>query len=647
MTLRRQLFWALSVLFTVVLAGLLLLNVRGTRDYLEAQLASHAQDAATSLSLPLAQVMARGDPVLVQLQVEAVFDRGFFQRIVVVDAMGQVLVTKELPEKVADVPLWFSRWFELNPPGGEAFVAAGWRQLGKVVVLSQPAHAYQYLWSTAKEVAGWIVLVYLLALLATHGLLQYVLRPLDAIELTAKAIQERRFQQIEVVPKARELARVVRAMNNMSRRIAEILSEEVARADTLRKQVLQDDVTGLDNRRGFDLRLQALLDDRDMSPHGIVVGIEVNGLKDFNTESSYQKGNALLQGVAKRADAILGQSVRIGARLGGASFGFVVTDVSPEIGRNLVLELRAALADEFGLQDPLGVVSFSLGAVPFENDSKKGDLLARLDMAIEAARQSGHNAVQVLSDAVSGQDNLGSLGWRDLIETALHQGRWRLVGQPVVGFAKGEIVHLEVMGRLLDQNGELVAASSFIPMAMRHKLMSAVDQAIVSLAKAQLLREPDGPALAINLSAQSLTHKPFLDWIRGELEGLGELSRRLSFEVTCYGCSQDMKATQVFAAIVRGAGSKFGMDRLGLDPISARVMKELPPDYVKLDSSLVLRELDVQAAVEWVQSVVVLARSLDAVVIAQGVETPEQAAQLMATHDAAQGFLFGAPQPLG
>lgn len=646
MTLRRQLFAALSALFLVVLVGLLLLNVRGTRDYLQSQLASHAQDAATSLSLPLAQAMQRGDPVLTQMQVESVFDRGFFQRIVVVDPRGEVLVSKELPDKVADVPLWFSRWFALNPPGGEAFISSGWKQLGKVVVVSQPAHAYQYLWSTASEVAAWVGLVYLLALLATHGLLRYVLRPLYAIELTAKAIQEKRFEQIAFVPRARELARVVRAMNNMSRRIAEILNEEVARADALRKQVLQDSVTGLDNRQSFDLRLHALLEGRDTTPHGLVLGLEVNGLKDFNTGSSYQKGNALLQAVAARAHGVLGETVRIGARLGGASFGFVLADATLEQGRHLVQLLQLALQEEFVLQDPQGGVTFSLGAVYFAEARKKGELMARLDMAIEMARQSGRNAEHVLSDELTGQDTLGSLGWRDLIENALQQGRWSLYGQPVVGFANGDTVHLEVMGRLVDQAGQLVQASSFIPMAMRHKLMPAVDRAIVSLAKAHLLTVPGGAALAINVSVQSLAHRPFLDWLKGQLDELGGLAKRLSFEVTGYGCSQDLKAALAFAAMVRKAGAKFGLDRLGLDPISAKVLRELPPDYVKLDSTLVLQALDEQGAKAWVQSMVVLARSLDAVVIAQGVETPEQAAQLRTTHDAAQGFLLGAPKPL-
>src|SRR5450830_648085 len=202
MTLRRQILAVISLVFLGILAGLLVFSVRGTRDYLEQQLASHAQDAATALSLPLAQSLGRDDKVLVE---------------------------RELPEKVAEVPQWFTHAFALSSPGGESFVSSGWRQLGKVIVQSQPEYAYQYLWKSAREVALWILLAYGVALLLSHLLLQIILNPLYAIERSARAIQERRFEQIVTQPAARELARVVRAMNDMARRIAEILDAETAK----------------------------------------------------------------------------------------------------------------------------------------------------------------------------------------------------------------------------------------------------------------------------------------------------------------------------------------------------------------------------------------------------------------------------------
>jgi EAL domain-containing protein (putative c-di-GMP-specific phosphodiesterase class I)/GGDEF domain-containing protein len=675
MTLRRQLFLALSAVFLLILVGLLWMNVRGTRDYLEQQLGSHAQDAATSLSIPLSQSLGAGDRVLADLQVSTVFDRGFFQRIVVIDAFGQPVFTKELPAKVDDVPLWFSQWFELRPPGGEAFISAGWKQLGKVVVQSQPAYAYQYLWSNAREVALWVVGAYFVALLLTRLLLWVILNPLNAIERTAKAIQERRFLQIPGRPKARELARVVRAMNDMSRRISEILDAETAKAETFRKQVLHDEVTGRENRRSFDLRFGDMLEGQEPAPRGVVIGVELNGLKEFNTGASYQRGNILLKAVGDRCVQALGPLLRISARLGGASFGFVAVDTDPEQARAACQQLRQAVEQVFVGQEVGDALSFSVGGVFFSEGSRRGQVMARLDLAIEAAREAGRNALYVQQEHAGEQDSLGSLGWRDLILNALHENRWRLFGQPVVRVSDGSVLHSELMGRLLDQSGQPVQAAKFIPMATRHHLMAEVDKAIILLAKAHLRATGGEQALAVNVSAQSLEGKGFGDWLRSQLRELGPLARKLSFELSCYGCSQNLDAARAFAKLVREGGALFGMDRLGLEPLSVLVLRELPPDYVKLDSVLLYGVAatvpsagassagvspssppigdptsdpmnDQANAQQWVQSIMTLARSMDVVVIAQGVETEEQAAGLAGKYDAGQGYYFGAPAPL-
>jgi EAL domain-containing protein (putative c-di-GMP-specific phosphodiesterase class I)/GGDEF domain-containing protein len=657
MTLGRQLFLGLSALFLGVLSGLLWMSVQGTRDYLEEQLASHAQDAATALSLPLAQVMTLNDPLLVQLHVDGVFDRGYFQRIVVIDPVGEVLVSKQLASSIEGVPDWFIRQFPLNPPGGEAFVTSGWRQLGKVVVQSQPHHAYQYLWGNAREVAVWVGLVYAVALLLTHFLLRLILNPLYAIERTAQAVQQRRFEQIADQPKARELARVVRAMNDMSRRIAEILDAEVRKAEGYRRQVMLDELTGLENRKSFDMRLGPMLEGKEAITNGLLIGIEVNGLKGFNTGSSYQRGNALLLAVAQTAREVFGDAtsstgvssggcVRMGARLGGVSFGWILDGGAAADLRSHCVLLMRALDARFLELDPELQASFSMGVVRFSEGQSKGALLARLDVAIEVARQSGRNQLHTADeDGVGSKDALGSQGWKELIETALAEKRWGLLGQGVRRFADGALLHTEVMGRLLGRDGELVPAASFIPMAVRHRLMPEVDRAIISMARqrAMALGMTAPGILAVNVSMQSLESGDFLAWLQGELQSMGKSASRLAFEVSAYGCGQNFHVARQFADMVRRFGGQFGIDRVGLDPASTQLLKDLPPDYVKLDSVQMLQSDQSEVAQDWVGSLVVLARSLNVTVVAQGVETAEQADQVAATHDAGQGYYFSTP----
>ena len=657
MTLRGQLFWGISVLFLVIVVGLMYLSVRGTRNYLEQQLGSHAQDAATALSIPLAQSLGTPDLVLAELQVASVFDRGFFQNITVLAARGEPILQKELPAKIEDVPLWFSSLFELRAPAGEAFISSGWRQLGKVVVTSQPAYAYQYLWTTATEIALWMALVYAVAMLLTHFLLRIILNPLGAIERSARAIQQRLFEQISKMPKARELASVVRAMNDMSRRIAEMLDLETAKAEGFRKQAFEDEVTGLDNRKAFDVRFGELLGGNEHVAAGLIMVLEVDGLKAFNTDTSYRMGNQLLAALADATRQTLVQRGTVLGRLGGASFGFVVPDVALGDSQALVHRLQQALAAVLEQADPGRAVSFSLGAVHFGGADQRGQIMAKVDLAVEAARQNGRNQVHLLSPEAAEQDALGSLGWRDLLRSALSEGRWRLLGQPVVSFADGSKVHEEVMVRLTDQQGALVPAAKFIPMAIRHHLMAEVDTAVITLvlrrlqgsAQARDMQHADQAQqsrLAVNVSIQSLQSTQFFAWLTRELQSLGERASGLAFELSRFGCAQDIELARRFAVLVRKHGAQFGMDRFGLDPNSMQTLRLLPPDYVKLDSVL-LEEAGVGGvSTDLVGAIVSLARSLDVMVIAQGVETLAQAQALKATHDAGQGYHFGAPVEL-
>jgi diguanylate cyclase (GGDEF)-like protein len=641
MTLKRQLLGGISLVFLLVFLGLIVVGINGTRDYLEQQLGSHAQDAASSLSLPLAQSLGRGDTGLAAIQVASMFDRGYFQRIMVRGIDGSSLVDRELPAKIEGVPLWFSSLVSLQAPPGEALVSSGWRQLGRVVVISQPTHAYQHLWSSCLETVGWMLLAYIVAILLSRMVLRWILTPLSAIERTALEIQDRRFGQIGIVPKALELLRVVRAMNGMSRRISEILDAETQRADVFRKEAYQDEVTGLDNRRSFDLRFNQLLEGDVPFSDGSLVGLEINNLKAFNTETSYQRGNALLVTLTRIARELLGQRAVILGRIGGTSFGFVVVGLDTPAISTLCRELRAAIERAAGEDD----ISFSLGVVNFNKGDARSQVMARLDLAIETARQSGRNALQLLIEDEGDNVSIGSLAWRELIQSALAENRWTLLGQPVVSLETRALIHHEIMTRLVGKDGQLVPASKFLPMALRHHLMADIDQALLELVFRILETNATQDAhLAVNMSTQSLESSSFVKWLAGRLNKLGPLAARLSFELTEYGCSIDVEAARRFAALVHAHHARFGIDHFGLAPNSLQILREVPPDYIKLDTGLVQEVPVSESAHSLLKSIVALAASLEVEVIAQGVENADQVEQLISDKiGGGQGYLFGVP----
>ena len=207
MTLGRQLLLGISLLFALMLCGIEYIHVANTRDFLQNQLRTHAQDTATSLALSLGPVAAAGDSLHEETVVNPVFDRGYFSSIEYRSVSGEVRVRRTLTPGASGVPDWFVHAFAIDSPTGEALVSAGWRQLGRVLVTMHPEFAYQHLWSTTLESLGWLALLYLLALGGATLFVTGILRPLRAVERVAKEIAERHFPVLDIRPRARAAAR--------------------------------------------------------------------------------------------------------------------------------------------------------------------------------------------------------------------------------------------------------------------------------------------------------------------------------------------------------------------------------------------------------------------------------------------------------
>lgn len=646
MTLRRQLFFGISLICLVIFIGMAVLGISGTKAYLEEQLGSHAQDAASSLVHPLSQSLGSSDTVLAETQIATLFDRGYFQRIAIFSADGTLRVDRQLSAQIDGVPLWFSEAVILQAPPGEAFISAGWRQLGKVVVVSQPTHAYQYLWRSALDISGWMLVAYFLAIWLTHLVLGWILNPLSAIERIAIEIQQRRFEQISIKPKALELARVVMAMNNMSRKISEFLDIESRKAEKFRREAYQDDLTGLDNRRSFDLRLAQALNGEIQFSEAALIGVEVNNLKNFNTEASYSQGDKFLKAIADAAKHVLGEDAAILCRIGGAAFGFVLFDRDLLSLTELARRMRDQIDQTCSTGDGQVDFSFSMGMVNFHQGESRARLMSRLDLAIESARQSGHNNLQYVVDLETSESSLGSLAWRDLIRNALVENRWTLLAQPVVSLSSGQVMQQEVMTRLVGGDGHLVPASVFLPMAMRHKLMPDIDQALLSMVFSLMeqRQETECISLAVNLSNQSLENRDFMNWLAARLDRLDLRGCTLAFELTEYGCSLDLEVSRRFAAMLRAHKVGFGIDHFGLAPGSLQLLRDLPPDYVKINAGLIAEAPSSDSARALVRSIVSLASTLDVEVIAQGVENSAQVELLLSDSvKGGQGYHFGAP----
>jgi methyl-accepting chemotaxis protein len=253
MRLAHQLYLGVTLLFLAALTGALMVSFLLTRQYVTTQLASHAEDAATSLAFTLAPPLQQGDVVHAATVVDAMFSRGYYLEIRVLDARGNELVKRRLPPNLEGVPSWFTASFNIELTSGESLISGGWRQLGRVIVKSHPGHAYLKLW----EISGWLLLLFSATFILTSTflwlVLRTILRPLRDIEQQALDIGKRVFREIADVPKVRELRTVVTALNRMAQKLRQSFDEQAILLEHSRREAREDGVTGLPNRREFEI----------------------------------------------------------------------------------------------------------------------------------------------------------------------------------------------------------------------------------------------------------------------------------------------------------------------------------------------------------------------------------------------------------
>jgi EAL domain-containing protein (putative c-di-GMP-specific phosphodiesterase class I) len=314
----------------------------------------------------------------------------------------------------------------------------------------------------------------------------------------------------------------------------------------------------------------------------------------------------------------------------------------------LTESMHTRVLSDLGSDQVYSSISINLGATFFHHGNKLAQILARADLALEGARQSGQNIMQIIVDDDHDSSSMGAFGWRAMIQKALAEGQWALFAQRVVSLADQSVLHHEILGRMIDAQGVLVPASYFLPMAIRHNFMPEVERALISLTLKQLT-DPQRPLpkVALNIHAQCVKDKSFVKWLDETLKEQAPHSGRLVFEISEFSCARDIAATQRFVKMLRSRGAAFGIDHFGLSPQSLNTLRHIPPDYLKLDGGLVKDLLHNEDSRQLFASIMNLAQSLRVQVIATCVETEDQVAILRENQVAGgQGYLIGKPEAI-
>jgi diguanylate cyclase (GGDEF)-like protein len=646
LTLYKQLYLALGLLFVLIFLGTFGISLNSTRAYLTQQLASSAEDTATSLGLSLSTHLAGKDVATVQSMVDAVFDRGYYRLIRVDDTAGKSVYERVSTPRIDGVPAWFIRLIPLETPTAEAGVMSGWNQAGTLRVASHPGYAYAELWRGARGNLLWFLICMALSALAGTLLLRLILKPLRAVEHQARAICQHRYPVQETLPKTRELRRVVQAMNRMSTRVGQMFAEQATLTEQLRNDVYIDPVTGLGNRQRFNTQMNHLMQSPDEFSSGTLLLLQLRDFKGYNDRHGYPAGDALLRQTAELLQEALGDQARLVCRLSGADFAALTqADDAEEAGMlaDRVLDQLQRLSPGGGMSD-----AGHVGLAACRCGQPLGEVMANADLALRQAQQDGPNQFRYRARASTGEEpqEQGASQWRERLQRYLDEDALLLHLQPVADARQtGAWLSREVLLRAREADGSLTPAGAFMSMAERTGLAQALDRRVIELVDRLLSQSGQTLApLAINLTPDAVNDADFVIWLGDFLRQRG-IGPQLIFEVSEYGVVRHLEPAQRLERMLREHGSGLAIDRFGSRFSSFTYLRDLPVRYVKLDGSYTRSLNATRETPIFVRALVNMAHELDIQLIAESVETEAEAQALTAMNvDGLQGYFLGRPQ---
>ncbi|MDT4803121.1 GGDEF: diguanylate cyclase (GGDEF) domain protein [compost metagenome] len=421
--------------------------------------------------------------------------------------------------------------------------------------------------------------------------------------------------------------------------------------NSLLRMAQYDFLTGLPNRQQLQQQLDQILEDAGRLQRRVaVLCVGLDDFKGVNEQFSYQTGDQLLIALA---DRLRSHSGRLGAlaRLGGDQFALVQADIeqpyeAAELAQSVLDDLEVPFSleqQEVRLRATIGITLF-----PEDGDSTE-KLLQKAEQTMTLAKSRSRNRYQFYIASVDSEMRRRRELEKDLRE-ALNRGEMHLVYQPQVDYRDHRVVGVEALLRWQHPQHGFVPPDLFIPLAEQNGSIIPIGEWVLDQACRQLREWHDQGfselRMAINLSTVQLHHAELPRVVNNLLQVYRLPQRSLEMEVTETGLMEDISTAAQHLLSLRRSGALIAIDDFGTGYSSLSYLKSLPLDKIKIDKSFVQDVLEDEDDATIVRAIIQLARNLGMQVIAEGVETTEQEAYIIAQGcNEGQGYLYSKPLP--
>jgi len=423
------------------------------------------------------------------------------------------------------------------------------------------------------------------------------------------------------------------------------LSERIIRNEEENGKTLTDPVTGLGNLRRMKGKTDKLIDSRADDPAPFTIGVfDIDRFRPVNDLFGRKAGDEILSQVALRISAALPEDATL-VRITGDTFGMVLPTCffEKDAGRlgKLLKEVFTAPFD-LGERTVRMSASFGFCQYPFAGNSFD-ELFDKCESALYQARKGGPGSVQVYTHQMAEE-----MHRRTQIEQALRKA---IAGeeieahfQPIVDIRTGAVQGFECLARWTDPELGPISPGVFIPLAEQAGFIDSLTKILFLKAIAIAKTWPEDMFLSFNLSSVQLMDPTTGLTVMAMLSKMDFDPRRIEIEITETAIMSDPETAERIINEMRAIGIRISLDDFGTGQSSLGRLRDFSFDKVKIDRSFVAALGEDTQSEHIVTAILNMCHALELGVIAEGIETAEQAktlAELGCTDG--QGFFFGRP----
>lgn len=416
-------------------------------------------------------------------------------------------------------------------------------------------------------------------------------------------------------------------------------------------QANYDALTGIANRSLAIAQLSQLLKGSTRNNKFIaVLFLDLDNFKNINDTMGHSIGDKVLVEVAKQLRRLLREKDII-ARLGGDEFLIILEDIEDPFDIQIVCDNIIQNFEKSFIIDQLEIVTtISIGIAMYPTDGETiKELLCNSDIAMYHAKSKGKNRYSFFTDNMNNNIRR-KLQIENELSHAFKKQEFEVYYQPKIDVKTLKIIGLEALLRWKNTKLGFVSPEEFIPIAEKSTKIIKIGSYVIDevLKSLVILKEyiSDSFRISINLSPVQFQDSNLIDKIHNSLNQYNIDASYIDFEITETALIYDQKKTIQKLMELKNLGTTISMDDFGTGYASLSYLKTYPFDIIKIDKSFIFNMLRSEKDKNLVRAIIAMAKSLELLVVAEGVETQEVLETLKIMEcDYMQGYLFSKPIP--